>query len=89
LLPYTATREFNSDASNVELGRRATSETTLAEWFDGPPGIKLDEEIIGLGSYGFTLTVFSSEELPEEPDEEEDEDEALRESYTARFAYGR
>ncbi|HEX8443505.1 MAG TPA: ImmA/IrrE family metallo-endopeptidase [Allosphingosinicella sp.] len=89
LLPETATREFNSDASNVEHGRRATSETNLAEWFGGAPGIKLDEEIIGLGSYGYTLTVFSSEELPDEPDEAEDENEALRESYTPRFAYGR
>lgn len=66
-----------------------TSETTLSQWFDGASSVRLDEEIIGLGRYGFTLTVFSSEELPDEPDEEEDEDQALQESYTARFAYGR
>ena len=88
-LPFTATREFNRDPANVETGRRVTSETTLAEWFDGLASVSLDEEIIGLGKYGFTLTVFSSEELPDEPDEEEDEEQALQESYTARFAYGR
>jgi hypothetical protein len=89
LLPETATREFNSDYSNVEQRRRWTSETTLAKWFDGSPGIRLDEEVVGLGEYGFTLSVFSSEELPEEPDEEEDEEAALIERYTPKFAYGR
>lgn len=89
LLPHTATREFNSDASNVEEQRRLTSETTLAEWFDGSPGVRLDEEVVGLGEYGFTLSVFSSEELPAEPDEDEDEEAALIESYKPKFAYGR
>lgn len=88
-LPHTATREFNSDHSNIELQRRRVSETTLAEWFDGAAGVRLDEEVVGLGRYGFTLTVFSSEELPEEPDEEEDEEAALVDSYTPRFARGR
>lgn len=89
LLPETATREFNLDHSNVELRRRQTSETSLAEWFDGSPSIRLDEEVVGLGKYGFTLSVFSSEELPSEPDEEEDEEAALIERYTPKFAYGR
>lgn len=89
LLPHTVTREFNSDHSNVELHRRLTSETDLAEWFDGSPSIRLDEEVVGLGKYGFTLTVFSSDQLPSAPDEEEDEEATLIESYTPRFAYGR
>ena len=63
--------------------------TTLADWFDGPSGIDLDEEVLGLGEYGYTLTVFSSEEMPEDPDEEEDEEAKLIDSYTPRFAYGR
>ncbi len=88
-LPDTATREFNSDDSNVELRRRRTSETTLAEWFDGSPSVRLDEEVVGLGKYGFTLSVFSSEELPLDPEEEVDEEAALIESYTPKFAYGR
>jgi hypothetical protein len=64
-------------------------ETSLSEWFDGPVAVRLDEEVIGLGSYGFTLTVFSSEDLPEEPDEEEDEEKTLEERWRPRFAYGR
>lgn len=61
----------------------------MADWFDGPPGIVLDEEVLGLGKYGYTLTVFSSDELSEEPDEFEDEEAALIDSYSPKFAYGR
>lgn len=89
LLPDSATRQFNSDRANIESGRRLTGETTMADWFDGPLGIVLDEEVLGLGKYGYTLTVFSSEELSEEPDEFEDEEAALIDSYSPKFAYGR
>lgn len=89
LLPDSTTRHFNSEKTNIEGAKRRTGETTLADWFDGPPNIVLDEEVLGLGSYGYTLTVFSSEELPEEPDEFEDEEANLIDSYTAKFAYGR
>jgi Zn-dependent peptidase ImmA (M78 family) len=88
-LPFTATRDFNLDVSNVQSRRRVTADTSLNEWFDGEASVRLDEEIVGLGRYGFTLTVFSSEGLPDEPNEEEDEEQALEESYRARFAYGR
>jgi hypothetical protein len=88
-LPNCATRNFNSDPENVSAGRRLCSQTTLESWFDGPAGIDLDEEIAGLGSYGFTLSVFSSEELPDDPDEDEDDEAELIESYTPKFARGR
>lgn len=64
-------------------------ETMMADWFDGPSGVALDEEVLGLGTYGYTLSVFSSEELPDEPDEYEDEEESLIDSYKPKFAYGR
>ncbi len=89
LLPDSTTRHFNLDKTNIENGKRLTGETTLADWFDGPTSIALDEEVLGLGKYGYTLTVFSSEELPEEPEEYEDEEANLIGSYAAKFAYGR
>ena len=82
-------RRSTADPSNVTSGKRASRETTLADWFDGPQGIVLDEEVIGIGAYGFTLTVFSSEELPEDPYEAEDDEAELIESYQPKFAYGR
>lgn len=89
-LPVGATRAFNSDSNNVFMARRECGETTFLDWFDGDKAIALDEEIIGLGSYGFTLSVFSSDQLPEDPDGNyEDEEASLIESWTPKFARGR
>jgi hypothetical protein len=88
-LPIGATREFNKDPANVLHGCRAVDETDLARWFDVPGKIMLDEEIIGLGKYGYTLTILTSEALPEDPLNEEDEEAELEKSWTPRFAYRR
>jgi hypothetical protein len=88
-LPLGATRKFNADAANVSRAERAVGETDLATWFEGSNKVLLDEEIIGLGKYGYTLTVLTSESLPENPSNDEDEDSELEESWTPRFAYGR
>lgn len=88
-LPASATRRFNANAENVLRAGRVVDETDLGTWFDGPSKIKLDEEVIGLGRYGYTLTVLSSERLPEDPLDEEDEESELERSWTPRFAYGR
>jgi len=88
-LPESATLSFNSDADNVIFGRHACAETSVDRWFDGAKGVSLDEEITGLGRYGHTLSVFSSEELPVDLEVEEDEEAALVKSWTPKFAYGR
>ena len=88
-LPDSATKEFNRSTGRILSGARHWAESDLSTWFDGSPQIKLDEEIIGLGSYGFTLTVFSSESIPSDPDVEDDDEERLIESWTPKFAYGR
>lgn len=85
-LPSSTTRAFNSDTTNILTARRTHGETDLCAWFDGSSRIALDEEVIGLGAYGFTLTILSSESLSEEPDQEEDEDAQLIEQWTPRFA---
>lgn len=88
-LPAGTTRSFNAKPENVSAGAHDCGQATLSDWFEGPIGVDLDEEVVGLGGYGYTLTVLSSEELPDRPDEEDDEEAALVESYTPRFAYGR
>ena len=88
-LPDSATLNFNGDLQNVLLGRSVCQQTSLEHWFGGPTGCVLDEEVVGLGSYGFTLSVFSSEDLPDDLDDEDDEEAALIENYTPKFAYGR
>lgn len=88
-LPASATRRFNTEPMKVLRADCAVDETDLATWFDGSRKIVLDEEIIGLGKYGYTLTVLTGEQLPEDPLDEEDEDAELEKSWTPRFAYGR
>lgn len=88
-LPDTVTRRFNADPDKVLYGKRDCESTNLGDWFDGPRRIALDEQVIGLGRYGYTLTVLSSEELPSDPEEEEDEEAELEKSWEAKFAYGR
>ena len=88
-LPASATRNFNKTPENIYDRASICSETTLSDWFEGAEKVVIDEEIIGLGSYGFTLTVFSSEALPEEPYEDEDDEDALVDSWTPKFARGR
>jgi hypothetical protein len=61
----------------------------LRDWFDTSRDGGLDEEVIGLGKYGLTLTVLSSEAFTQEDDEPDDEEETLVESWTPRFAYRR
>lgn len=75
------TERFNRDSANVRTARRAESETDLRDWFGGRRPIPATEEIIGLGSYGRTLTILSSEILADE----EDEDDDLEERWTPRF----
>lgn len=76
-LPNVETKAFNCSDKLVQVCEQRCSETTLAKWFGSDNHVKLDEEIVGLGKYGLTLTVLSSEELPEEPYEFDDEEAML------------
>lgn len=77
----TATDSFNADPSNVRLARRADAETELRDWFGGQRNILATEEVVGLGQYGKTLTILSSEIFADD----EDEDSDLEERWTPRF----
>ena len=86
----STTARFNADASNVAAGRQTTGDCRLRDWFSTDRNPALDEQVVGLGSYGLTLTVLSSEALAIDTDQDdEDEDAALEESWTPKFARGR
>ena len=87
LLPDGLTRSFNAHPANVEDRASACAPTTLDAWFGGAE-LPLDEEVVGLGAYGRTLTILSNEAVEADPDDE-DEERDLEESWTPRFAYGR
>jgi IrrE N-terminal-like domain len=76
----TATANFNRNEDNVKVGKRISSTSTLDTWFDGGSTAELNEDVVGLGDYGKTLTVLWADSLPEpdEPEEiEENDDENL------------
>jgi hypothetical protein len=79
----TATFAFNQDPSQVARGDRVEDSSNLQTWFGGKRSIEINEDVVGLGSYGKTLTVLYDIDLPE-PEDEEDE-EKLIESWTPRF----
>jgi hypothetical protein len=55
----------------------------LQDWFGGPYDIEITEDVIGLGSYGKTLTVLYDIDLPDE--EEREQESSMRDSWTPRF----
>lgn len=81
LPPRTATQRFNADTDNVADGERSSEETDLRDWFGGARKLPGTEEVIGLGTYGKTLTVLTTDI----DEEDEDEDEDLERSWTPRF----
>ena len=78
----SVTATFNADTENVSRGRRVEGESSLQDWFNGPHDQVVVEEVVGLGSYGKTLTVLSG---IEPPDEIEDDEGDLEESWAVRF----
>ncbi len=79
----TTTFTFNQDATNVQRAERVSGTSNLQAWFGGRHNTELSEDVIGLGSYGKTLTVLCGIELLDE-NEEEDED-SLAESWQPKF----
>ena len=75
---------FNRDPENIHRAKRSCVDTVdLRDWFGGSRSMPGNEEIIGLGKYGKTLTVLSSSILADE--ELDDDDEEIEESWTPRF----
>ena len=78
----TPTFEFNQSVARIQSGQRADGTSNIQQWFGGSRSIEVSEDVLGLGSYGKTLTVLYDIELP---DEDEESDEAsMVESWTPR-----
>jgi hypothetical protein len=68
------TPKFNKVASNVTSARKAAGWTSLDDWFDDAPQIEMKEDVVGLGSYGRTLTVLFTNDIVDGDNETEDDD---------------
>ena len=78
----TITATFNADLDNIKHGRRNQGTSCLQDWFNGPYRQEIVEEVVGLGTYGKTLTILTD---MESPDWFEDEDAELERSWKPRF----
>jgi len=65
------TYRFNLDSGNITDCEEWSGTTDLRDWFDGKREREAYEEIIGLGSYGKTMTVISLKNFADEEDEDE------------------
>ncbi|WP_161967551.1 ImmA/IrrE family metallo-endopeptidase [Fimbriiglobus ruber] len=73
IAPKSATAKFNLNSANINEAKQDEGSSWLDEWFDGAPQIEMNEDVIGLGSYGKTLTVlFTDEAIDDEEDEYDD-----------------
>lgn len=77
----TVTYRLNGNVENVRKVVRDSGTSALQDWFGGPHRQEVVEEVVGLGSYGKTLTILTGMESPDEAD---DEDE-IEETWTPRF----
>ena len=78
----SVTADFNADSENIARGLRADGQSGLQDWFNGPHRQTIVEEVVGLGSYGKTLTVLTG---MESPDEIEDDEGELEDSWAVCF----
>ena len=86
LIPHsTLTAHFNGTPLRVQNAERVEAEIDVLDWLGGTKSIFVMEEVIGLGRYGKTLTVLSSESIGQEDEEDEEDEESLIESWTPRF----
>lgn len=73
---HSVTVGLAQSPENVRQGERRDGSALLCEWFEGaPPDLEVEEEVLGLGRYGRTLTLLNIPDLPDPEDFEEAEQE--------------
>lgn len=84
----TATARFNSNPQRVANSDKEEDEIDIRDWLGGTRSVPATEQVIGLGSYGKTLTVLTCPSVQDETfadDDGDDDDESLAERWTPRF----
>lgn len=69
LPPQSCTAVFNRNSVTARNGTDGAW-VSLDDWFDDAPQIEMKEDVVGLGSYGKTLTVIFTEECLEDGEED-------------------
>lgn len=71
----SCTAQFGRTAANVSTGAKDAAWASLDDWFEDAPQTEMKEDVIGLGSYGKTLTVLFSDEAMEDDEEDGGDDD--------------
>jgi len=72
------TGKFNRDGARVLAGGKVEGSCSLKDWFERAPDIEFQEDVVGLGHYGKTLTVLFTEEALDDKDMEDEGDDEDR-----------
>lgn len=64
----SCTAQFNHEAGNISRAARDASWASLDDWFEDAPETEMKEDVVGLGSYGKTLTVLFTDDAIETKD---------------------
>ena len=80
----TATLAFNQDPERIRRADRDEGDSDLQDWFGGDRSLSVHEQVVGLGSYGKTLTVLTALDIDQQIEELEEEED-LADSWTPRF----
>ena len=75
-VPYESLT-YSFEENRETAGYETRIETSLDEWFGGDHKVPGNEEVVGLGSYGRTLTVLSFEHFADDIDDEDGSEEFL------------
>ena len=81
----TETARLNADSELVSRAQRSAADIDIRMWLGGDRKVAAIEEVIGLGSYGRTLTVLTCPSLEDEAYGYDDDDDRLIDSWTPRF----
>ena len=83
----TATARLSASAERVLRGDRAIDEIDVMDWLGGTRSAVVTEEVVGLGTYGKTLTILSSSRIGHKEDglDDDDNDAEIVERWTPRF----
>ncbi|WP_456253552.1 ImmA/IrrE family metallo-endopeptidase [Xylella fastidiosa] len=82
----TVTARFNANGTRVARAERDEDEIDVLDWLGGRRSSIVNEEVVGLGRYGKTLTVLSSRKIGHDAYADEgDEDDDIVERWTPRF----
>jgi len=83
----TATARLNGNAKRIADSDREEDEIDIRDWLGGTKSVKANEQVVGLGSYGKTLTVLTCPSVEDETykDDEGDDEDDLIDRWTPRF----